>query len=105
MAPQQCNWSKAADRIALASDAHNICANILITMVGSPKTGAARGLTVAEGTSAEIDTLLCPVPVPPAVMCIGLNYKKHAVETGQQEPRNPIVFYKNPSTVGIEPLA
>jgi len=55
-------------------------------------------MRIAEGTS-EIGTMLCPVPIPPAVMCIGLNYKQHALETGQKEPLNPIVFYKNPSAV------
>jgi 2-keto-4-pentenoate hydratase/2-oxohepta-3-ene-1,7-dioic acid hydratase in catechol pathway len=32
-------------------------------------------------------------------MCVGLNYKKHALETGHPAPLHPVVFYKNPSAV------
>ena len=49
--------------------------------------------------TVEIGTVISPVPVPPAVMCVGLNYRKHAVEAGLPEPRFPVVFYKNPATV------
>ena len=39
-------------------------------------------------------TLLAPVPRPAAIYCIGLNYAKHAAETGQTPPEQPIVFVK-----------
>jgi 2-keto-4-pentenoate hydratase/2-oxohepta-3-ene-1,7-dioic acid hydratase in catechol pathway len=39
-------------------------------------------------------TLLAPVPRPAAVYCIGLNYAKHAAETGATPPEQPIVFVK-----------
>lgn len=32
---------------------------------------------------------------PTHIICIGLNYKKHAAETGAEPPKNPIVFTKN----------
>ena len=32
-------------------------------------------------------------------MCIGLNYRDHAVETGAAIPQRPVVFMKDPSTV------
>jgi 2-keto-4-pentenoate hydratase/2-oxohepta-3-ene-1,7-dioic acid hydratase in catechol pathway len=37
--------------------------------------------------------------MPPAILCVGLNYKKHAAETDLEEPRFPVVFYKNPASV------
>eukprot|EP00929_Paragymnodinium_shiwhaense_P063020 TRINITY_DN31516_c0_g1_i2.p1 TRINITY_DN31516_c0_g1~~TRINITY_DN31516_c0_g1_i2.p1 ORF type:complete len:261 (+),score=54.92 TRINITY_DN31516_c0_g1_i2:151-933(+) len=37
--------------------------------------------------------------LPPAIYCIGLNYKKHAAETGLPEPRFPIYFLKPPTTI------
>ena len=40
-------------------------------------------------------------PPPPAIYCIGLNYKRHAAETGLPEPRFPVVFMK-PTTTIIE---
>lgn len=40
-----------------------------------------------------------PVPRPGAVVCVGLNYRDHAEETGQAVPTEPIVFLKLPRTV------
>ncbi|WP_432511261.1 fumarylacetoacetate hydrolase family protein [Kineococcus sp. SYSU DK001] len=40
-----------------------------------------------------------PVPRPGAVVCIGLNYRDHAAETGAALPTEPVVFLKMPSTV------
>jgi len=70
----------------------------LVKGCGPWRPGGARGLTVSP-SSAVIESLLCPVPIPPAVFCIGLNYKKHAAETGLPEPRFPVVFMKNPASV------
>jgi 2-keto-4-pentenoate hydratase/2-oxohepta-3-ene-1,7-dioic acid hydratase in catechol pathway len=38
--------------------------------------------------------LLAPVPRPPKLICIGLNYLDHAKETKQQVPKVPTVFNK-----------
>ena len=38
--------------------------------------------------------LLAPVPRPPKLICIGLNYLDHARETGQTVPAVPTVFNK-----------
>ncbi|WP_322905980.1 fumarylacetoacetate hydrolase family protein [Paenibacillus campi] len=42
---------------------------------------------------------LPPVSQPGKVICIGLNYRKHAAETGMAEPQTPIVFSKFSDTV------
>lgn len=42
---------------------------------------------------------LLPPVEPPAIICIGLNYRAHAVETGAREPQYPIVFFKNPACI------
>jgi acylpyruvate hydrolase len=42
---------------------------------------------------AEV-TLLAPIPEPPTIYAIGLNYAKHVEETGNQRPEAPIVFVK-----------
>mmetsp|Transcript_80176 Transcript_80176/g.232796 ORF Transcript_80176/g.232796 Transcript_80176/m.232796 type:complete len:230 (-) Transcript_80176:109-798(-) len=36
---------------------------------------------------------------PPAIYCIGLNYKQHAKESGMALPAYPVVFSKPPSSV------
>jgi len=40
-----------------------------------------------------------PVARPGKVVCIGLNYRDHAHETGAALPDEPVVFMKDPSTV------
>lgn len=43
--------------------------------------------------------LLSPVPRPGKVICIGLNYKDHAEESGMDLPERPLVFSKFPTSV------
>jgi 2-keto-4-pentenoate hydratase/2-oxohepta-3-ene-1,7-dioic acid hydratase in catechol pathway len=50
------------------------------------------------GRAAKVSQLLAPVQ-PPVVMCIGLNYRKHADELKLPYPKNPVVFLKPPNTV------
>jgi 2-keto-4-pentenoate hydratase/2-oxohepta-3-ene-1,7-dioic acid hydratase in catechol pathway len=46
-------------------------------------------------------TLLPPVPSPEKILCIGLNYLDHAIETGAEPPTEPVVFSKfNTALVG-----
>ncbi|MBF0469732.1 MAG: fumarylacetoacetate hydrolase family protein [Desulfamplus sp.] len=46
----------------------------------------------------KIRTILAPLK-PVAVLCIGLNYKMHAEETGMALPEYPVLFMKNPAAV------
>jgi len=38
--------------------------------------------------------LLAPIPKPPKLICVGLNYRDHAIETGAQIPDVPTIFNK-----------
>ena len=49
-----------------------------------------------SGQAANISKLLAPVD-PAAVLCIGLNYVRHAEEGSQGIPDRPVVFMKMPS--------
>ena len=40
------------------------------------------------------ERLLPPVPNPEKIICIGLNYRDHAIETGCEIPSEPVVFAK-----------
>ena len=40
-----------------------------------------------------------PIARPGKVVCIGLNYRDHARETGGEPPDEPVVFLKDPATV------
>ncbi len=47
-------------------------------------------------------TLLAPVPFPPKIVCLGLNYRDHAEEAGSSVPDEPIIFMK-PRTAIVGP--
>ncbi len=40
-----------------------------------------------------------PIGRPHQILCIGLNYRDHAAETGQPVPDEPILFNKSPNTL------
>lgn len=43
--------------------------------------------------------LSAPVPRPSKVVCVGLNYRDHAEETGQAIPEEPVLFAKFANSV------
>lgn len=47
---------------------------------------------------AEVKKLLAPV-APTSIICIGLNYRRHAAEGKLPEPKHPVVFMKLPTAV------
>ncbi|MDZ4781983.1 MAG: fumarylacetoacetate hydrolase family protein [Planctomycetia bacterium] len=50
------------------------------------------------GESAQVAAALAPVE-PRDIICIGLNYRKHAEEGGKPIPEQPVVFMKNVGAV------
>jgi len=55
--------------------------------------------TWEEGCERVTVAGLLPVVRPAAVLCIGLNYRRHAAETGFDLPRYPALFMKNPGAI------
>ena len=57
----------------------------------------------AAGSTTVVDlaevALLNPVPDPSKIMCVGLNYRDHAIESGAAIPETPLVFAKFPSSL------
>lgn len=41
-----------------------------------------------------------PVPRPSKIVCVGLNYRDHALEQGKEPPEVPLLFAKAPSALG-----
>ena len=60
---------------------------------------ARAALADAAPTDVAGERVGSPIPRPGVVVCIGLNYRDHAAETGAQVPEEPVVFLKVPSTV------
>lgn len=48
--------------------------------------------------TAKMDKLLSPI-VPTDILCIGLNYREHAAESGSPIPKNPMLFIKASGTL------
>jgi acylpyruvate hydrolase len=56
---------------------------------------AARAAVAGEHALRLADVTLCaPVPDPQKIICIGLNYRDHAEESGQEIPAAPMWFAK-----------
>jgi 2-keto-4-pentenoate hydratase/2-oxohepta-3-ene-1,7-dioic acid hydratase in catechol pathway len=52
----------------------------------------------ASNRVVENFELLAPVQ-PTAIMCIGLNYRQHAIEQGSPIPTYPVLFFKAPTAL------
>lgn len=54
----------------------------------------------SDAVAYPADTpLLAPVPDPQKIICIGLNYRDHAAESGAPIPREPVLFSKYPTAL------
>ncbi len=55
----------------------------------------------AAGTVSRFagERIGAPIARPHQILCIGLNYRDHAAETGQPVPDEPILFTKSPNTL------
>ncbi|MBX7168659.1 MAG: fumarylacetoacetate hydrolase family protein [Pirellulales bacterium] len=51
-----------------------------------------------SGEAADVHKLLAPIE-PRDIICIGLNYRRHAAEGNQPIPEQPVVFMKNSGTL------
>jgi 2-keto-4-pentenoate hydratase/2-oxohepta-3-ene-1,7-dioic acid hydratase in catechol pathway len=56
-------------------------------------------LPIAPRVRLDGTTLLAPIPRPPRIFCIGLNYQKHADESNMPVQKVPTVFMKLSSSV------
>lgn len=69
---------------------------------GLKRAAAAKDRAQADGKFVT-GRLLAPIPSPGKIICIGLNYKDHAAESGQPIPSEPVCFSKfSSATIGPE---
>jgi 2-keto-4-pentenoate hydratase/2-oxohepta-3-ene-1,7-dioic acid hydratase in catechol pathway len=78
------------DRECYGYDYHDQSAALL--------TGQLFGKMEDTGRRVQVKKLLAPLQ-PAAILCIGLNYRQHANETGAKIPESPILFMKNPAAI------
>ncbi len=99
-------------RAALATGEHFV--DIHATDPGLPSctknilaaSAAVRAAVAATATNpnavkyaANAVKLLAPVPKPSKIVCVGLNYRDHAIEGGKAIPTEPVIFAKFPNTI------
>lgn len=61
-------------------------------------TGDLFGSYTRTDQSMRPTKILAPL-TPTAILCIGLNYRKHAAETNARIPEFPVLFLKNPAAI------
>ena len=75
-------------------------------LVGLPDAMARTGRAAEKARSSGFmlsGRLAAPIPEPGKVICIGLNYRDHAAESGMEPPPEPVVFSKfSQSIIGPE---
>jgi len=59
---------------------------------------ASGSLPVVDG-AADL-RIGSPISRPGTILCIGMNYAAHALESGSQPPTSPVLFLKTPNTLG-----
>jgi 2-keto-4-pentenoate hydratase/2-oxohepta-3-ene-1,7-dioic acid hydratase in catechol pathway len=83
-------------------DLSAVTADIDGAFLGSGGLERARAALEAGGLP-ELDPdglrIGAPVARPGKIVCVGLNYRDHAAETGAAIPERPVVFMKDPGTV------
>ena len=70
------------DFVAAGDDALQIAENLLTKATGK------------HSVALSDVSLLAPIMQPPKIICLGLNYRDHAEETGKTIPKAPIIFMK-----------
>ncbi|HEV2438333.1 MAG TPA: fumarylacetoacetate hydrolase family protein, partial [Verrucomicrobiae bacterium] len=72
-----------------------------VQQAGGPVLKLAGGIFgPLEVTSEKVEVAKLLAPIQPgSIICIGLNYRKHAEETGAKFPEYPVVFFKGVNTL------
>ena len=68
---------------------------------GAQARAKIEGWVQSSGPSFPLSSvsLLAPVPKPPKLICVGLNYRDHALESKMEIPKVPTIFSKFSSAV------
>lgn len=73
-----------------------------LSLIAGGASALAKARQYAEqnrGTPLGQVKLLAPIPRPPKIICVGLNYRDHAEESKMEIPSVPTIFCKFPTSV------
>ena len=76
--------------------ATDVDADLLHTGLDAVRDALAQG---SLDRVSVVDRFGPPLARPGKIVCIGLNYRDHAAETGAEIPAEPVLFLKTPDTV------
>ena len=79
-------------------------ATLLDAIAGGPAARARIGTWVLKPAASAVAPLesvrlLAPIPRPPKIICVGLNYRDHAIESNMEIPKVPTIFSKYATSV------
>lgn len=69
--------------------------DVYVLLTAAPWLG---GVDTSETVATAGAELLAPVE-PSKILCVGRNYRAHAAELGNEVPKEPMLFYKPPSSI------
>ena len=77
---------------------------LLDAIAGGPAARARIGTWVLKPPASAVAPLasvrlLAPIPRPPKIICVGLNYRDHAIESNMEIPKVPTIFSKYATSV------
>ncbi len=72
------------------------CFDLERGFIDTAKTAVLRDEISESIDRSDVD-LVSPVPRPGKIICIGLNYRDHAEESGMPIPSSPVIFSKFPT--------
>jgi 2-keto-4-pentenoate hydratase/2-oxohepta-3-ene-1,7-dioic acid hydratase in catechol pathway len=92
------------DRVVdLASASNGRLPSDMLTFLGQGEAAMQLAREAGKSATASLSLsevrLLAPVPNPPKVVAMGLNYMDHCRELNIEPPKEPIIFAKFPSAV------
>ncbi len=82
-----------------ATGDHRLTSLGSLLAAGPAAMAAARALETRDGREYETSDLGPAVPAPGRILCVGLNYREHALEGGREVPAWPDVFVRGRETV------
>jgi 2-keto-4-pentenoate hydratase/2-oxohepta-3-ene-1,7-dioic acid hydratase in catechol pathway len=76
----------------------------MVGLLGSGKAGLAAAAKAVKSAKAKAVVkgkinYLPPIPNPPKIICVGLNYRDHAAEASMKPPEFPVLFLRVATTL------
>ncbi|MDX2150847.1 MAG: fumarylacetoacetate hydrolase family protein [Bryobacteraceae bacterium] len=85
-----------ADQVAPLAAAGIDCAVSALRAIDKVRAYATSNPATIPLSSVK---LMAPIPRPPKLICVGLNYRDHAIESKMEIPKVPTIFNKFPNVV------